>query len=604
MPNFAQNRQAVMNVLTDLLRPVARDLRVVYNMPTQLEEHSITMSFESAIAEMKNVLNGKPPQFATPSDYPAALRKAGINSRMIDLILTPAFLRPYQILTSTLKFEIDEAHALLPRLSQEQIAALAEIAKNQLPQFLLIYEHLHVVSSNSHGDTIANILSILQQVDADLKPWHVTELFSAKRMVLHTKQMIVNYDYQDVDAEGVDQCNRRQLEMSEKIYPQTRNVLSEVLKFTPREALSLSQSMDQFEIVEVLPFARAGLRDLLKEILFKVITQNSTALKASATINKQLQNSSSTFAFEFISRADVAKQMSLGMRLISKGMLEFIELSSQAVVTNKLLAIAKIDSIVAQLFVEFDAELVRIAVRERECNPILDCVIPFKLDMWTEVNVLNILGLPTAIVTSSRSSIEHSIASDLRSCDREFFDYPRITIEHIILERSYTEYRQWNFTGPMSMKPTQALLDALTTEDLIARDQKSSPTTKLFADYESYNSALQQCSIFYLETTNVQHSNRRLLATNHFQELFPVEPSTQSIFQIMTNSIADFVYDWLGKPILDAINESPTYFPPAQPNLWSQNSSAGTSQFGLFHVSRSHYNANIVPPMPTLSLNR
>jgi hypothetical protein len=604
MPNFAQNRQAVMNILSDLLRPVGRELRVIYNQPLPFEQPSFAMSFESAITEMKNVVDGKPAQFMIPGDYSAKLRKAGINRSIIDLVLTEDFLRPYKILITKLKFDIDEAHALLQRLTQQQIAGLDAIAQKQLPQFLSIYRLLHVDSSNSYGDTIANLLSILQQVDADMKPWHVTEIFSAKHMVIYTKQMMANIDYLEMDIEGVDQCNRRSFEMSERIYPQAQRILTEVLKFSESEAKSITAKMNQFEIVEILPYVLSPFRDLLKEILFVVSTQHINADQALKIIRKHMLYPA--FHFEFITASDNSEHMTMGMVMVSSGMFKIIDLSAQALSSDKNLAIAKINSIVAQLFVELEEELTLTAVRARDCNPIRDCVVPFKLDLLTDVKVMGLLGLPKDIVRDSTTSIARSIATDLRSCGREFFDYPRITPEYDILKRSYVYMDRItsNFSGFTSINPPLALLDALTTQELLAKDHLVSPISQLFNDYESYTSALEQCSIFYNATVNGNPANRRLLATNNFADWFPSESPSKSIFQTITNSIADFVYDWLGKPILDAVVESPTYFPPQQPNLWTQNSSVATSKFGLFNVSRSHYSMNIVPPISTPSVTR
>ncbi len=567
MLDFNQQRKLLTSVLRDLMRGESGD------------STAVRMGAYSARVEIKQVLKNIWTYPYLSLAQHEKLLASGISVDSVDLLLPDAYLRPFQVLTVDLLFDIDTAYDIIGELSAEELASLPKIVNKQLQQFRQLYSQLSKWEDRSFEKTVAKILTLLQQVDAELKPWHITKLFNSVRFAEHMVNLHRGKLLEEENIRGTDECARKVAELEQKINPQAVTQFIEVLKFTPELAHIWVTTFLEHEVRQVAPFIRWQFKSLLKEILLMVRTQKIPSFQAKNNIFDIIN-------FKF-SQAD--KFNETVVRLFSYNFNPFlISIALSPTMSNLLDSHQQTDidinEIIARIYHTYDAKERARQQRQLICEPIIDCVTPHKLTFLSKARLYKILDEPNGKVATAVLAIEQSIAKDLINCGRAYYDYPLDFLQHDILRTHHPV--QFNLSDGFSHYSELNFADGNSATEELTIKQKTYSVTHLFnGQYKEYQLAVDKCP----GPQNEISVGRRLLALEGNAETI-TPPS-------IWNMLGNLVYQYVGEPLLQIIKDSPTYFPPQQPDLWNGSSSPASARLRFFYSENFTVSNAIAPPV-------
>jgi hypothetical protein len=230
------------------------------------------------------------------------------------------------------------------------------------------------------------------------------------------------------------------------------------------------------------------------------------------------------------------------------------------------------------------------------CMQIYSDVSQAKLPLYKSAQIYKILANDIFIPSLMLSNIETSIAIDYLSCGVNYYDYEHTSVLYFIL-KNYEGHHQFALTQVAAI-PTRILMpieleNELNIADLTGRLQKTSPHTYFATQFAHYVNKEQKFEV----QNNKEHKSaagRRLFVAGLAKPVDDTAEVGQS-----PGFLSNLFYRFFGKPLLNIIKESPTYFPTNQPNLWS---GTGINNRGNYHPVP--IKDNVTPLLNTGVFNR
>jgi hypothetical protein len=305
---------------------------------------------------------------------------------------------------------------------------------------------------------------------------------------------------------------------------------------------------------------------LIRECIYMAKTYNTTTQVIHKDILRINDGLSSRFNSDgdYLDRIDSFPIQRWFVPFISPALFELMN-DVVLKIDNSHVTSKKYFNAVDELFLAYDASI-KPAFEASICKEIFTTVSEAKLQLYQSVEIYKILAADKYIPNLMLSNIATSIALDYLSCGANFYDYEHSSLQYFIL-RNYEAIHQFSVTQVASV-PTHILMpreleNELNLEDLTARQQKMTASAYFAKEFSLYAEKERKFKV----QNNRNHqpaAGRRLFEAGITK---PVDDSAEKLQA--PGFLSNLIYRFFGKPLLNIIKESPTYFPPTQPDLWT-----------------------------------
>ena len=613
MPVMNQQRQVLTEILVDLMR-LPNTSNIVYPFPHPLSPTTAVkltpIDARKLITQLARVDDGE----LIYQAYRQKIRAANIRPANIELLLSDSYLYPLTVLTGELKFAIDAAQVLRAQLTPAQLALLPEIITQRLPEFFYLFSKFFHHSQHPFRDTVDKIILMLGRIDSALEPWHITTFFNAPLFARDCVALEEQSLQERASMEGTDQCQRHGQELAEKIYPEAVAEFINVLKFSPAAAFTLSEQFSQYMISNVFLVIREQFRTLLREVFWQVKTLQITSLAAQEIILTILDG---TPAPGNITVARLDRDRVAQLQLERWYVATFLSPAMHAYVMNVATHLPSlthtgdnlsqaIGRAIAELYAPYDQQQVLRQRRHERCLPILNCVLPEKINLLETLEMIRFLN--AVPLGQMEQALEQGIAVDLAQCDMHYFDFAHHDRQHhLLLHYKPQTPLLTDLTAATMPLPTPVNLPAylqenLPTQELTQYGAKRSMVQVIAQNYLDYQNKAAHCMTNWRNGTAAA-PQRRLLAVQPENYRSHEAPAELTLIDTMLQTLSESLYRLVGEPLLHILQTSPTYFPPTQPTLWNNGSRLGTSNFTLFQASATDRQIG-APALVTMPLPR